>query len=85
MNFEKSVLSPVSRLTYLGVELRLDRAVASVRSGVVRSVRAALRQCSPSCSVLWRQRLAGFVNFLRPCMKLPLEVIRAILDGDVEA
>ena len=85
INREKSVLAPVSQITYLGVDVHLDRASASVQTGVIQSVRDALMRCSPLLSVLWRQRLAGFVNFLRPCLKLPLEVNAAILDGDVEA
>ena len=32
--------------------------------------------------MLSRQRLAGFVNFVRPCLKLPLGVVSAVLDGD---
>ena len=35
--------------------------------------------------MLWRQRLAGLVNFLRPFLKLPLEAVGAILDRDVDA
>ena len=85
INFEKSVLSPVSRIIYLGVDIDLSRAAARVKPGVLSSVRSAMMQCSTFWPVVWRQRLAGYVNFLRPCLKLPLEVVSAILDGDVDA
>ena len=84
VNFEKSVLSPVSHVIYLGVELDLVQAAANVKPEVLGAVREAMLQCGPDWSILSRQRLAGYVNFLRPCLKLPLEVVRAILDGDLE-
>ena len=49
------------------------------------ALRAAVSGCSPSWPLLKRQRLAGFVNFVRPCLKLPLEVVSAVRDGDREA
>lgn len=85
INFEKSVLSPVSRVIYLGIDVDLSHAAAQVKPGILCSVRSAMMQCSASWPAVWRQRLAGYVNFLRPCLKLPLEVVRAILDGDAGA
>ena len=85
VNFEKSVLSPVSRLIYLGVDVDLGRAAARVKPGVLDGVRSAVARCSAAWPVIWRQRLPGYVIFLRPCLKLPLEVVGAILDGDVDA
>ena len=34
--------------------------------------------------VLWRQRLAGYLNFIRPCLRMPLELVRAVHDGDLQ-
>ena len=85
INVHKSVLTPDSRVIYLGVDIDLCLAAARVKQGVLSSVRSAMVTCSASWPMVWRQRLAGYVNFLRPCLKLPLEVVRAILDGDADS
>ena len=85
VNFQKAVLSPVSHVIYIGVELDLVQAATNVKPAILGVVREAMLQCGPDWSVLSRQCLAGYVNFLRPCLKLPLEVVRAVLDGDAQA
>lgn len=82
INFHKSVTRPTSRLCYLGVDLNLASSSISVKRDIIEPLRTALLQCSADWSQLSRQRLAGFVNFVRPCLKLPLEVVTAVLDGD---
>ena len=52
---------------------------------MLNSLRVALTQCSAAWPVTWRQRLAGYVNFVRPCLKLPLEIVSAVRDGDCDA
>ena len=85
INFPESVLLPVSRVRNQGVDVDMARAAASVRPDVLGAVRCAMLVCSASAPATWRQRLAGYGNFLRPCLKLPLEVVRAVLDGDGDA
>ena len=63
VNFEKLVLSPVSRLMHLGVDVDLGRAAARVKPGVLDGVSSAVARCSAAWPVIWRQRLAGYVNF----------------------
>ena len=60
------VFSPVSRVTYLGVDVDLARAAAGVRPDVLGAVRLAVLLCSASAPLTWRQRLAGYVNFVAP-------------------
>ena len=85
VSVEKSVLCPVSRLTYLGVDVGFRRAAAQVKAGALIPVRDAISRCCEFWPVLWRQRLAGHLNFLRPFLKLPLEAVSAVLDGDIDA
>ena len=85
LNLEKSVLTPTSDLIFLGIDLDLMAGTARVKAGVLPALRAAVSACSPSWPLLKRQRLAGFVNFVRPCLKLPLEIVSAVRDGDSEA
>ena len=82
LNLEKSVLTPTSDLIFLGIDLDLMAGTARVKAGVLPALRAAVSACSPSWPLLKRQRLAGFVNFVRPCLKLPLEIVSAVRDGD---
>ena len=82
INFQKSIVVPTQKMNYLGLEIDLQDVSMRPRSGVVRLVRHALYNCSVSWPFLWRQRLAGYVNFLRECLRLPLQLIMAILDGD---
>ena len=85
LNFEKSVLTPVSSIIFLGVELDLCHCSARVKRDVLFPLRSALAACSSAWPSTWRQRLAGYVNFVRPLMKLPLEVVAAVRDGDCGA
>ena len=82
LNFSKSLLCPVSRLTYFGIDVDLGAACTRVAPDTLRQLRAALSVCFRWRPVLWRQRLAGYINFVRPCLKLPLELVRAVHDGD---
>ena len=63
----------------------LNDSSARVRSDVILPLQDALLHCSPAWPLGWRQRLAGFVNFVRPLLKLPLELVSAVRDGDSEA
>lgn len=85
INFEKSSLAPVSTIVFLGLELNLLNSSARVKRDVLFPLRASLSLCSSAWPPTWRQRLAGFVNFVRPLMKLPLEVVAAVRDGDSDA
>ena len=82
INFEKSILRPVSRLVYLGVDIDFASACTLVPHDTLSLLRSAIAACDESRPLLWRQRLAGYVNFIRPCLKLPLELVRAVGDGD---
>ena len=82
LNVAKSLLSPVTRLIYLGIDIDLRAACVHVASDTLCRLRAALSVCDGQWPFLWRQRLAGYLNFVRPCLKLPLELVRAVYDGD---
>ena len=85
LNFEKSILTPVSSLFFLGVDIDLCHCSARVKRDVLVPLRTALSACSSAWPSTWQQRLAGFVNFVRPLMKLPLEVVAVVRDGDCGA
>lgn len=85
INVSKSVLCPTSVLVYLGVELNLRECLVRLLPGVVRSLRAALEVCCLDCPLAWRERLAGYLSFARICLKLPLEAVNAVRDGDSNA
>lgn len=84
LNLAKSILSPVSRLVYLGIDIDLDGGCTHVAHDTLCRLRAALSVCDERRPVLWRQRLAGYLNFIRPCLRLPLELVRAVHDGDLQ-
>ena len=78
-------MSPVSSIVFLGVELNLRESSARVRRDVLLPLRTAVAECCPSWPSTVRHRLAGYVNFVRPLFKLPLEVVAAVRDGDCAA
>ena len=82
VNFDKSVLIPSTVVTFLGVTIDLENSCARVRDDSVSLLRAGVSRCSACWPLTWRQRLAGFVNFARPLLRLPLEVVSAVRDGD---
>ena len=81
INVAKSIVNPTRQLRYLGVEVDLNSRTLSVTPRLQRQVLGAI-QTAPLRSLLYRQRLAGFVNFLRPIAKLPLQVVSEILHGN---
>ena len=85
INLDKSVIVPATAVTFLGVLINLIECSAQVKSEVIVPLRSALSRCSADWPLMWRQRLAGFVNFVRPFMKLPLEIVKAVRDGDHSA
>ena len=74
VHVEKSILCPVSRLDYLGVDIDLVSACPHVLPATLSVLRSAIAKCDEFWPSLWRQRLAGYLNFVRPCLKLPLEL-----------
>ena len=78
INVKKSQLQPVTELTYLGIHLDLANRTLSVPADLKTKVLRAIAD-APQRSLLYAQRLAGFVNFIRPVAKLPLQIIHEIL------
>ena len=82
INEQKSRLVPVQRLTYLGLDLDLANLRLTVPSQLRDRVLDAIREV-PDRSPLYAQRLAGYLNFLRPVARLPLQLVRDVLRQDV--
>ena len=85
INYSKSVLQPTSYVLYLGLNIDLEHGRVSVSESALPDIRQALTVCSTQIPLISRQRMAGYINFVRPCLKLPLEVVKAVLDGDSAA
>ena len=81
----QKILQPVSSIVFSGVIINLPVSFARAKLEVVGSLYEALSWCSPVWPLSWRQRLAGFVNVVRPLLKLPLEVVAAVGDGDCDS
>ena len=78
VNTSKSHIEPTQQLRYLGLDVDLRARVISVPKALqARALRAIER--APELSVHQAQQLAGFVNFLRPVAKLPLQLVSGIL------
>lgn len=78
INHAKSVLTPTHTLTYLGIKVDLLEKRLSITDKLRDRVLQAISDV-PNKSLLYAQRLAGFVNFVRPISRLPLQLISEIL------
>ena len=78
INTDKSHLEPTQTLRYLGLEMDLNTRHISVPGPLRKRVLRAIAR-SPELTFHQAQQLAGFVNFLRPIAKLPLQLVSAIL------
>ncbi|KAF0301937.1 Protein P [Amphibalanus amphitrite] len=81
MNTNKSVLEPTQQLTYLGLQLDLANRRISIPRTLQRKILKALVQL-PDLSHHQAERLAGYINFVRPVARLPLQVVIATLQQD---
>ena len=77
INFEKSILSSVSRLVYLEVDIDLVLACTHVPHST-----SAIAECGEFWPLSFGQRLVGYLNFVSPRLKLPLELEHAVGEGD---
>ena len=77
INESKSRLTPVQRLTYLGIDLDLAQLRLTVPPDLRDRVLEAVREV-PQRSSLYAQRLADNFNFLRPVARLPLQLVRDV-------
>ena len=69
INQRKPITTPTQRLTYLGIQVDLASRSLSVLLALQRQVLEAI-QSAPLRSELYCQRMAGFVNFVRPIARL---------------
>ncbi|KAF0296949.1 Protein P [Amphibalanus amphitrite] len=81
MNTNKSVLQPTQTLTYLGLQLDLANRRISIPSSLQKKILKALTRL-PDLSHHQAERLAGYINFVRPVARLPLQLVIATLQQD---
>ena len=81
INARKSCLQPTQEITYLGLTVNLREQTLQVPPELQDRILRAIA-LAPNLSLHAAQRLAGFVNFVRPVARLPLQLISAILARD---
>ena len=81
VNMRKSIVEPTRRLTYLGLDIDLSQRRIMVSPLTQRRVSRAIGLV-PNRGVLFAQKVAGYVNFIRTVARLPLQIISTILARD---
>ena len=79
ISYQKSVLVPTSRLTYL--DLDLSRGSIGVAPALQERMLNAVRM-APQLTLKQAQRLAGYIRFVRPVSRLPLQLVIQVLRRD---
>ena len=81
INSSKPRLSPTKRLKYLGIDVDLEARCLTVPDSLRDRVLTAVSS-APNRTFWYAQRLAGYLNFLRPVARLPLQIVRDVLARD---
>ena len=77
INTSKSTLVPRRKIEYLGIIIDLDLETLALTTTFANKIRKEMNTVRRQrISLRYKQRLGGLINFARPILKLPLQIVQ---------